>query len=362
MRLTSLLFALLLAGGVYYWFALRPPAGPAAPAELNAAVAAPADAADAPVPVMVMASEARPTASVLTLRGRTVAIRNVSVPAETAGLVVSQPLRKGAMVHEGDALCRLDPGARQAQLLEAEAKLAEARIEAEAADTLSQKGFAAETTRMARQAQLEAAQAAVDLVKLDISRLVITAPFEGVLESDTAEIGSRLGLGDGCATVIDLSRVKVSGYVSEQEVDQIEIGQKAAARLINGRTIPGEISFISRVSDPQTRTFEVEVTLPNEDGRIRDGMTAELQIDLPAETAHLLPQSALTLDDDGRLGVRIAAGGKAEFVPVRIIRDVADGVWVAGLPDRADVIVVGQEFVRDGRSIQPTPIDRTALQ
>jgi len=332
---------------------------------VNAAVTAPATPAaaeDLSVPVMVLSSEARPTVNVLTLRGRTVAIRNGAAPAETAGLVVSQPLRKGAMVREGEVLCRLDPGARQAQLLEAEAKLAEARVEAEAANTLSQKGFAAETTRMARQAQLEAAQAAVDLVKLDISRLVITAPFDGVLESDTAEIGSRLGLGDGCATVIDLSRVRVSGFVSEQEVDQIEIGQTATALLINGRTIPGEISFISRVSDPETRTFEVEVTLPNEDGRIRDGMTAELQIDLPAETAHLLPQSALTLDDDGRLGVRIAAGGKAEFVPVRIIRDVADGVWVAGLPDRADVIVVGQEFVRDGRSIQPTPIDRTALQ
>ncbi len=365
MRLTSVLFALLLAGGVLYWFALRHPAGPAAPAAIgmsDTAPATPAVAEELPVPVMVLASQARPTVNVLTLRGRTVAIRNVSVPAETAGLVISQPLRKGATVRAGDVLCRLDPGARPAQLLEAEARLAEARVEAEAATRLSQKGFAAETTRMARQAQLEAAQAAVDLVRLDISRLVITAPFDGVLESDTAEIGSRLGPGDGCAIVIDLSSVKVTGYVSEQEVDQIEVGQTAIARLINGRTIPGELSFISRVSDPETRTYQVEVTLPNEDGRIRDGMTAELQIDLPAEVAHLLPQSALTLDDDGRLGVRLAAGGKARFVPVRILRDVADGAWVAGLPDRADVIVVGQEFVRDGRSIQAAPIDRAVLQ
>ncbi|MHA1530099.1 MAG: efflux RND transporter periplasmic adaptor subunit [Alphaproteobacteria bacterium] len=362
MRLTSLALALLFAGALYYWFALRGPAEDATVAVVTAATTGAGVEQNQPVPVMVLESQARPTVNVLTVRGRTVAIRNVSVPAETAGLVISQPLRKGATVAEGDVLCRLDPGARAAQLLEAEAGLAEARIEAEAATTLSQKGFVAETTRTARQAQLEAAQAQVDLVKLDIARLVIHAPFDGLLETDTAEIGSRLGLGDTCATVIDLGSVKVSGYVSEQEVDQIVPGQTATARLINGRTIPGKISFISRVSDPETRTYLVEVTLPNQDGRIRDGMTAELRIDLPEQVAHLIPQTALTLDDAGRLGVRLAVEGKARFVEIQIIRDEIDGVWVTGLPDRASVIVVGQEFVRDGRSIAPTVVDRAASQ
>ena len=362
MRLTSLALALLSAGALYYWFAVRGPAEDMAVTVVTVATTGAEAEQNRPVPVMVEVSEARPMVDQLVLRGRTVAIRNVSVPAETAGLVISQPLRKGTTVAGGDVLCRLDPGARAAQLLGAEARLAEARIEAEAATTLSRKGFAAETTRMARQAQFEAAQAQVDLVKLDIARLVIHAPFDGVLETDTAEIGSRLDLGDTCATVIDLSSVKVSGYVSEQEVDQIVPGQTATARLINGRTIAGLISFISRVSDPATRTYLVEVTLLNQDGRIRDGMTAELRIDLPAEVAHLIPQTALTLDDAGRLGVRLAVEGTARFVEIRIIRDEIDGVWVTGLPERAAVIVVGQEFVRDGRAIAPTLVSRSASQ
>ncbi len=360
MRLTSLALALLSAAAIYYWFAVRGPAEDMAVTVVTAATTGAAAEQNRPVPGRVEQSEARRMVDQLVLRGRTVAIRNVSVPAETAGLVISQPLRKGATVAGGDVLCRLDPGARQAQLLEAEARYAEAKVEAEAATTLSQKGFGAETTRVARQAQLEAAQAQVDLVELDIARLVIRAPFDGVLETDTAEIGSRLGLGDTCATVIDLSSVKVSGYVSEQEVDQITLGRTATARLINGRIIEGKISFISRVSDPETRTYLVEVTLLNEDGRIRDGMTAELSIDLPVEIAHLIPQTALTLDDAGRLGVRIAVEGKARFVEIGIIRGEIDGVWVTGLPQQASVIVVGQEFVRDGRSIAPTILDRAA--
>jgi multidrug efflux system membrane fusion protein len=363
MRLTSLAVTLLLAGTLIYWFALRQPAEDVAgqPAAMANAATANSDQTQ-PVPVMVLDSRAQPTIDQLVLRGRTVAVRNVSVTAETTGLVISQPLRKGATVTEGEILCRLDAGARPAQLLEAEARLAEALVEAEAATTLSRKGFASETTRTARQAQFEAAQAQVNLVKLDIDRLVIRAPFDGLLETDTAEIGSRLGPGDTCATVIDLSAVKVVGFVSEQEVDQIELGQEATARLINGRIIAGTIAFISRVADPETRTYQVEAILPNGDGRIRDGMTAELSIDLPAEVAHKIPQTALTLDDDGRLGVRLAVDGMARFVEIRMISDAIDGVWVTGLPDRASVIVVGQEFVRDGRAILPAPLDQAPSQ
>jgi multidrug efflux system membrane fusion protein len=365
MRFSSLILALLLGGAVYYWFAVRTAVEDAAMTVAGGEAAVAATGPEAPVseavPVMVLESKAESTLTLLTLRGRTAANRNVAVPAETAGLVVSQPLRKGATVAKGDVLCRLDPGARQAQLLEAEARFAEARVEAEAATTLNQKGYASETTRISRQAQLEAAQAAVDLVRLDIARLEIRAPFSGVLETDTAEFGSLLSPGGTCAALIDLSLVKVTGFVSEQEVDLIKIGQTANARLINGREIPGEISFIGRVSDPETRTFQVEVTLPNPDDRIRDGMTAELQIELPSRVATRIPQSALTLDDDGRLGVRLAEDGVARFYPVRIVREEVDGVWVSGLPDVASVIVVGQEFVRDGRAIQASPVDRSML-
>ena len=178
----------------------------------------------------------------------------------------------------------------------------------------------------------------------------------------TAEIGSRLGPGDICATIIDLSTVKVEGFISETVVDAVSIGQPAKARLVNGREVDGEITFISRVADPETRTYEVEVTLPNPDQSIRDGMTAELLITLPPQTAHLIPQTALTLNDEGELGVRVVDGDSTRFVPVRILRDKIDGIWVSGLPEAADIVVVGQEFVRDGRMIEPTRVTWDALR
>ncbi|MDT8345228.1 MAG: efflux RND transporter periplasmic adaptor subunit [Thermohalobaculum sp.] len=353
MRAAPLILALGLAGGFAWWFA---PHDRGATAQAQAPAGAAADPAPAAVPVMVMEIVAEPTVDRLTLRGRTEALRNVVVRAETAGRVISAPLRAGTHVAAGTTLCAIEPGARPAQLAEAEAALAEARAEADAATRLSEKGFTAETTRIARMAALQRAEAALDLVRLDLARLEIRAPFAGILESDTAELGARLGIGDACATVIDLSEVKVTGYVSEQDVDRLATGQQVDVRLISGAEHAGRIAFIGAMADESTRTYRVEARLANPDGTIRDGMTAEIGVALPSERAHRIPQAALTLDDEGRLGVRLADGGIARFAPVRILREDATGVWVAGLPEIARIIVVGQEFVRDGRPIAPTPV------
>ena len=66
---------------------------------------------------------------------------------------------------------------------------------------------------------------------------------------------------------------------------------------------------------------------------------------------HLLPQSVLTLDDEGVLGVRaVEDGSKVAFHPVTIIKDTREGIWVSGLPLKIDVITVGQEYVQPGQS------------
>ncbi len=330
-----------------------------------AAVLALAGLAAAPAPraedrpavrVMVLEVGSQALEDRLAVPGRTRANRRVEVEAETTGPVISTPLRRGARVAAGDLLCRIDPGSRPAQLREAEARLAEARADAAAAASLSAKGFAAETTRMTREAELGAAEAQVDLMRLEIDRLEIRAPFAGLLETDAAELGSRLEAGETCATVIDLARIRVSGFVAERAVDRLTLGAPARVRLVTGREAEGRLSFIAAVADPDTRTYEVEVTIDNADGAIRDGMTAELILALPPVRAHRLPQSALTLDDDGRLGVRLAEDGAARFVPVSVLTDRRDGVWVTGLPETARVIVVGQDFVRDGGRVEAVEI------
>lgn len=362
MRLTSLFLALLLIGGLTWWFALRGPEVET-PADQAADATPPAQAAgEPPVEVVVIDSRAAPVADILTLRGRTEPRRRVVVTAETEGRVISPPPRKGERVAEGEVLCRLDPGARPSRLAEAEARLAEAEIEASAASQLAERGFSPRTVEAAREAGLQAARAQVELIELEIDRLAIRAPFDGVLEEDATETGARLGIGDVCARIADLSSLEVTGFVSELEVDRLALGQETEVHLVNGLEAKGRISYIAPLADLETRTYEVEVTVPNADGRLRAGMTAETAVALPPAEAHRLPQSALTLDDEGRMGVRTVEDGTARFHPVRILRETPEAIWVTGLPEAAQVIVQGQEFVRVGRAVVAVPLAESALR
>lgn len=396
----------------------------AAPAP-DAAAAAPADTGGAPVGVVVLRSTARQIDRAVTLRGRTEADRQVELRAETSGQVVSDPLRKGALVEAGQTLCAIDPGTRASDLATARARLAEARArvpeaearkpEAEArvdeararvteaqsrleeaeinytaASKLGEQGFAAETrvaaTRAAMRgaeaavvsaraglkaaqsglkgvaagieaarAGIESARAAVAAAEREIAQLSITAPFGGLLESDTAELGSLLQPGDLCATVIRLDPMVLVGFVAETEVGRVRVGAAATARLASGETATGEVVFVSRAADPATRTFRVEARAANPDLILRDGQTAEISIEADGTLAHLLPQSALTLSDEGTLGLRtVDAENRVHFAPVTLVRDAPDGVWVTGLPDVADVIVIGQEYVSEGVQVAPS--------
>ena len=324
--------------------------------------------ADGAISVVAVVSQASQVQNAVIARGRTEAARQVEVRAETGGLVRSEPLRRGAFVTSGQTLCELDPGTRpqqeaeaDARVAEAQARLREAEVNADAANRLNEGGFATETRRISTEAALESARAgvqsarsALDAIRIDIARLTVTAPFEGLLETDTAELGSLLQPGGACATVIQLDPIKLVGFVPEAEVDRINVGAVAGARLISGREVQGRVTFLSRSADPATRTFRVEVTVPNTDLTIRDGQTAEMLIAADGVMAHLLPASSLTLDNTGVLGVRLAIDGQARFAPVTVLRDTVDGMLVTGLPDQATVITVGQEYVTDGTPITVT--------
>lgn len=307
------------------------------------------------VKVVAMRSVAQSVDSSVILRGRTEAPRSVEVRAETSGLIISEPLRRGARVEAGDPLCEVASGVRRAALDEARARLAEAEINFRAADGLREGGFAPETRVASAKAALQAAQAGVDRAVEDMARLVMHAPFDGLLETDTAELGSLLQPGALCATLIQLDPMKMVGFATELQVARLSEGARAGARLAGGREVFGQVSFISRSADPQTRTFRVEVTVPNGDNSISDGQSADIMIEADGREGHLIPASALTLNDAGALGLRLVDdAGHVTFSPATVLRDTDDGIWLAGLPEEIGAIIVGQEFTRDGAMVDVT--------
>jgi len=379
----------------------------------DASDAAPKDAQDDTNPdekavaVIVRKSEAQTIDSAVVVRGETQAARQVELRSETSGQVVSAPLRKGAFVETGQIMCEIDKGTREVSLADAEARLAdakskipetearipesvarlqeatsrlqEAEINKNAAEKLFEGGFASES-RVASavaavrsavagissaeaglksakagldsiQASIQSAEAGVAAALNEIAKLTIRAPFGGLLESDTAELGSLMQPGSLCGTIIQLDPIKVTGFIPEADVNRVTEGVRAAAQMIDGTQVFGTVDFLSRSADPKTRTFLVEIRVPNADLKLRDGQTADILIEADGAQAHLIPQSALTLNDNGDLGVRVVSNGAALFTPVTILRDTSKGVWVGGLPFAADIILVGQEYTSDGTPV-----------
>jgi multidrug efflux system membrane fusion protein len=144
------------------------------------------------------------------------------------------------------------------------------------------------------------------------------------------------------------------GSVPQSRIDLARLGLAAEIKTINGSKAKGAVTYVAVSADPATRSFGVEIEFANPGGQIKDGLTAEAVVDLGTIPAHLLPQSIMTLDSEGDLGVQTVQDGKVVFQQITIIQDTREGVWVSGLAASVDVIVLGQEYVTDGQQVAAT--------
>jgi len=330
---------------------------PAAKAE--AATAAekekkPGTASEVPaVQVRLITAEARKQDHVV--RGQTEALRKVIVRAETAGKVAAIRADRGTPVRAGDTICELAVDERSAMLKQARAVMKQRQLEYDASRQLRDKGFRSETALAGDQAEFEAAAAQVERMENELDNTKLRAPFEGIVDARMADVGDYLSPGQPCAMVIDQDPFLVVGQASEKDVTAINKGDSGWATLVSGERIDGKVRFVSKSADSATRTFRVELEIPNPQGKIRDGITAEMHVSGREVQAHRISPAILALDEKGHIGVRIVDDKKkVQFVPVEIVADTPEGIWVSGLPAKATVITVGQDYVSAGQEVRAT--------
>ena len=306
-------------------------------------------------PVRVRARIAHASRQVqhLRIRGKTENKRTVVVRAEITGTVTARPAERGSRVATGEALCRISVDDRRAGLLESEAAVNRAQIEYQGSLKLRAGGFQSDTLVAQAQARLAEAKAKLKRSQLNLARTLVKAPFDGIVEDVHLEIGDYVSPGAQCATLVDLDPMLLVGRVPERDVLRVLPGQAATGLLSDGTQVSGRIHFVGQQSDSETRSYALEVQIPNSGYRLRSGVSAEIRIPVAEVMAQKVSPALFALSDAGVVGIRIVdADGRVAFNPVEIVRDEADGLWVTGLPDVATLITVGQELVVPGQSVE----------
>ncbi len=298
----------------------------------------------------------------LVLSGRTEADKKVSIVARTQGVVTELRVKRGDRVKTGDVIAVLADDGRVAQLTQARALVQQRKAEYEARLQLIEKGNLPKLEMNIISALLRTAESSLAQAEAEIERIRITAPWDGVVDSVTAEQGQFLmimpamGQGAGAneiARMISLDPIIVIVEVSEKRLSGVRLGEDAELRLVSGEIVKGKVRYISKSAAATTRTYRVDIEARNPDNKIPDGITTEVAIAMATVQATRVPRSALTFSAQGKLGVRaVDTGSRVVFIPIEIVDDEQDSMWVKGIPDGTRLIVQGQDFVREDQVVE----------
>jgi len=189
---------------------------------------------------------------------------------------------------------------------------------------------------------------------VELNRTEVKAPFKGYIER-IVKPGNYISKGQTCAVIIELDPITFVAEVPETEIKKVISNQNVEIKLVTGELIKSKLTFVSKSASASTRTFRVEAKVSNASGKIRDGITGTMTILTNKVLANKISPSILLLSDEGDLGVRVVDNNdEVLFLPIKIIEDTNDGIWVTGIPNLSKLIVLGQGFVKNGEKVQTT--------
>ena len=185
----------------------------------------------------------------------------------------------------------------------------------------------------------------------EFNKVALFAPFSGIL-LDGHKIGGELVMpGEKVYELIDLSSLKIFGYINENEILSISLNNEVNISIL-GEEIEGKIDYISPISDPNTKTFEIVVKVDNKNYRYKDGLSSMISIKKGEVLAHKISPSILALGNDGALGVKVINDeSKVMFKEIQVIEDTSEYMLVTGLNEKEQLIIVGQQYVSTGEEV-----------
>lgn len=313
--------------------------------------------------VAVVTPPRKTYARAIRISGLTEADKRAVLATRVAGIIDKLPVTQGQHVKTGDLVLMLAAEEKLSAVSNAKQLVTQRQAELAAAQRLMKTGNLPKLQLDTARSNLTLAQSQLEAAQAELDRNEVRAPFDGVIDRVPVELGSSVMQGGEVATILKLDPVIARGEVSERDLGYLKIGDEAKVRLVGGQTVKGTVRYISRDASSATRTFRVEVAIPNGDGSVPAGMTAEIALSAQPTDAVMLPRSVVTLGDKGDLGIRaVDKDDKVTFFPIDLVDDTPTGLVLGGIPSDARVIVAGQELVKEGEVVKPVEADQATIQ
>jgi RND family efflux transporter MFP subunit len=303
------------------------------------------------IPVEILKLSPRSFSEYLQITGTVTARNRVKIVAEETGLLRKVIRDKGNIVRKGDTLAIIENKILEAGYKEAVAALNQAELDYGSKKVLYGKRAISENEYLAAKYGLERAQAAYELNKTRYSKLTIVSPLNGYVNDRYYDLGAFIMPMTPVFDFIDNAYMKINAGVAERFMQDIKIGTpvQVAFDSYPDLVIDSKISYINKSIDIDSRTFQIEINVPNPERRLSPQMIANVRLLRRFyENQIVIPLDAVIESEAGRF-VFIASPDKtAEKIPVVLEAIYEDSVLVEGLKADDQLIVLGQQELTEG--------------
>lgn len=330
---------------------------------LDSAINANSDDANLPL-ITVLQVKEKNFIHYVELQGDVTTRQNVLVYPEVAGTMSKVHVKEGQNVKKGELLATVDDGGLSSQLIQMKSQLSLAETTFQRQKRLWDQKIGSEIQYLQSKTNYETQKAAVDQMEEQLSKFSIRAPFAGVVDDVIKDQGTVVAPGGPASEVfriINLSNMYLNVPVPETYIATVTKGRRVEVFFpILNEKLDSYVRETGNYINPNNRSFNVEIPVPNKSGNIKPNLTARVNInDYQSENAILVPQSSISENSEGDQYVYVAANITKDNIAIAKKTIITTGKTqgddievLSGISDGHSIVVEGARSVKDGQEVK----------
>ncbi len=288
---------------------------------------------------------------------------NIVIYSEFSGILQDLRVKEGQLVNKGQVLAKIDDGGLSSELAQLETQATLAKTTFERQERLWEQNIGSEMQYLEAKTNFESMQNSVKRLQSQLNKTIVRAPFSGIVDEILTEQGEVVSPGQNqLFRLVSLKNMYVEAAVPENYLQTVREGTEVIVEISSlDREFEGKIRRVGNTINPNNRSFNIEVAVPNENGMIKPNQIATIKLnDYTAENAVIIPENALLKNSQGESIVFTIQEKEGEDNIGTAKRQIVETGYTydnlieitKGLENGETLIVEGAKNLRDGQEVK----------